>query len=368
MTTDYRPTVFLPKTGFAMRARLPQREPEILARWQAEDLYGRQREAARGRRKFILHDGPPYANGHLHIGHALNKILKDVINRSRQMLGWDANYVPGWDCHGLPIEWTIEEKYRKDGRDKDAVPLIEFRRECREFAAHWIEVQRAEFERLGVIGDWRRPYTTMSFSAEAQIVRELGKFLLNGGLYQGAKPVLWSVVEKTALAEAEVEYLDHVSTTIHARFPIARAGDPALAGASILIWTTTPWTIPGNRAVAYGETIDYAVVEVTGTSQDSLAVVGERVVLAADLAETVFAEVGITDARTLATLPGDALAGTICRHPLARPGLRLRRPAAPRRSRHRRTGDGLRAHRARPRRGGFRARARPRARSAPYRR
>ena len=316
MTTDYRSTVFLPKTGFAMRARLPEREPEILARWQAEDLYRRQREAARGREKFILHDGPPYANGHLHIGHALNKILKDVINRSRQMLGCDANYVPGWDCHGLPIEWTIEEKYRKEGRDKDAVPLIEFRRECREFAAHWIEVQRAEFERLGVIGDWRRPYTTMSFAAEAQIVRELGKFLLNGGLYQGAKPVLWSVVEKTALAEAEVEYLDHVSTTIHVRFPVARASHPTLAGASVLIWTTTPWTIPGNRAVAYGEAIDYAVVEVTEASEDGLAVAGERVVLAADLAETVFAEVGVTGSRTLATLPGGALDGTVCRHPL----------------------------------------------------
>ena len=316
MTTDYRSTVFLPKTGFAMRARLPEREPEILARWQAEDLYRRQREAARGREKFILHDGPPYANGHLHIGHALNKILKDVINRSRQMLGCDANYVPGWDCHGLPIEWTIEEKYRKEGRDKDAVPLIEFRRECREFAAHWIEVQRAEFERLGVIGDWRRPYTTMSFAAEAQIVRELGKFLLNGSLYQGAKPVLWSVVEKTALAEAEVEYLDHVSTTIHVRFPVARASHPALAGASVLIWTTTPWTIPGNRAVAYGEAIDYAVVEVTEASENGLAVAGERVVLAADLAETVFAEVGVTGSRTLATLPGGALDGTVCRHPL----------------------------------------------------
>ncbi len=316
MTTDYRPTVFLPKTGFAMRARLPEREPEILARWQAEDLYGRQRAAARGREKFILHDGPPYANGHLHIGHALNKTLKDVINRSQQMLGRDANYVPGWDCHGLPIEWTIEEKYRKDGRDKDEVPLLEFRRECRAFAAHWIEVQRAEFERLGVIGDWQQPYTTMSFAAEAQIVRELGKFLLNGGLYQGAKPVLWSVVEKTALAEAEVEYFDHTSTTVHVRFPVTRASDPALAGASVLIWTTTPWTIPGNRAVAYGEAIDYAVVEVTEAAGDSLAVAGERVVLAAALAESVFAEVGIAGTRTLATLPGSALAGTVCRHPL----------------------------------------------------
>ncbi len=316
MTTDYRPTVFLPKTAFAMRARLPEREPQILARWREEDLYGRQRAAARGQEKFILHDGPPYANGHLHIGHALNKILKDVINRSQQMLGRDANYVPGWDCHGLPIEWTIEEKYRKDGRDKDQVPLPEFRRECREFAAHWIEVQRKEFERLGVIGDWRRPYTTMSFAAEAQIVRELGKFLLSGGLFRGARPVMWSVVEKTALAEAEIEYLDHISTTIHVRFPVARASDPALAGASVLIWTTTPWTIPGNRAVAFGEAIDYLVVEVTETAGDGLAVAGERVVLAAELAQSVFEEAGITGTRTLVRLPGSALAGAVCRHPL----------------------------------------------------
>ena len=283
MTTDYRASVFLPKTEFAMRAKLPEREPAILERWQREDLHARLREASRGREKFILHDGPPYANGHLHIGHALNKILKDVINRSQQMLGRDANYVPGWDCHGLPIEWTIEEKYRKEGRDKDQVPVLEFRRECREFAAHWIEVQRAEFERLGVIGDWQAPYTTMSFAAEAQIVRELGKFLLNGGLYLGAKPVMWSVVEKTALAEAEIEYLDHTSTTIHVRFPVETASQPALAGASVLIWTTTPWTIPGNRAVAYGEDIDYAVVEVTQVAEDSLAVAGETVVLAAAL-------------------------------------------------------------------------------------
>ena len=329
MTTDYRASVFLPKTEFAMRAKLPEREPAILERWQREDLHARLREASRGREKFILHDGPPYANGHLHIGHALNKILKDVINRSQQMLGRDANYVPGWDCHGLPIEWTIEEKYRKEGRDKDQVPVLEFRRECREFAAHWIEVQRAEFERLGVIGDWQAPYTTMSFAAEAQIVRELGKFLLNGGLYLGAKPVMWSVVEKTALAEAEIEYLDHTSTTIHVRFPVETASQPALAGASVLIWTTTPWTIPGNRAVAYGEDIDYAVVEVTQVAEDSLAVAGETVVLAAALSQAVFAEVGITAAKTIATVPGSALAGTICRHPLNANGYDFEVPLLP---------------------------------------
>ena len=205
MTTDYKSTVFLPKTEFEMRGKLPQREPDILARWEGIDLYRRQREVSKGREKFILHDGPPYANGNLHIGHALNKILKDVINRSQQMLGKDANYVPGWDCHGLPIEWKIEEKYRSDGRDKDEVSIVEFRKECREFADHWIDVQRHEFKRLGIIGDWENPYTTMNFEAEAQIARELIKFIDNGLLYQGSKPVMWSVVEKTALAEAEVE-------------------------------------------------------------------------------------------------------------------------------------------------------------------
>ncbi|HEC14195.1 MAG TPA: isoleucine--tRNA ligase, partial [Rhodospirillales bacterium] len=209
MSTNYKETIFLPKTGFPMKAGLSLREPETLKRWQDEDLYGRLREQGKGREKYILHDGPPYANGHLHIGHALNKILKDVINRSQQMLGKDACYVPGWDCHGLPIEWKIEEKYRKKGKDKDQVPIVAFRQECREFAEKWIDVQREEFKRLGVMGDWDNPYTTMTFAAEAQIVRELGKFLMNGSLYKGAKPVLWSVVEKTALAEAEVEYHDH---------------------------------------------------------------------------------------------------------------------------------------------------------------
>ena len=220
MPTDYRPTVFLPKTAFPMRGDLPKREPSILARWEEMGLYGRLREVSRGREKFILHDGPPYANGDIHLGTALNKVLKDVVNRAQQMLGKDAPYVPGWDCHGLPIEWIVEEQYRAKNQSKDSVPIDQFRRECREFAAHWIEVQKRDFKRLGVIGDWENPYTTMAYSAEAQIVRELGKFLVNGGLYKGAKPVLWSVVEQTALAEAEVEYHDHRSTTVWVRFPI----------------------------------------------------------------------------------------------------------------------------------------------------
>ena len=222
MTVDYRTTVFLPKTDFPMKGGLPDLEPRLLARWTAIDLFGRLREQGKSREKFVLHDGPPYANGHLHIGHALNKILKDVINRCQQMLGFDANYVPGWDCHGLPIEWKIEEKYREAGLDKDAVDPIEFRRECREFAEHWIDVQRAEFQRLGVLGDWAHPYTTMAYAAEAQIVARTRNVRDERRPLPGAKPVLWSVVEKTALAEAEVEYHDHNSVTIWVRFPVAR--------------------------------------------------------------------------------------------------------------------------------------------------
>ena len=221
---DYSKTLFLPKTDFPMRAGLPQKEPEILARWRKLDLYGRLRAAGKGRQKFVVHDGPPYANGNIHIGHALNKILKDVVTRSQQMLGFNSNYVPGWDCHGLPIEWKIEEEYRAKGRDKDKVSLIEFRRECRQFAAHWIGVQREEFQRLGVVGDWSHPYTTMDFFAEAQIARELMKFAANGTLYRGSKPVMWSVVEKTALAEAEVEYEDYVSDTVWVKFPLREYG------------------------------------------------------------------------------------------------------------------------------------------------
>jgi isoleucyl-tRNA synthetase len=320
MPTDYRPTVFLPKTDFPMRGDLPKREPVILARWAEMDLYRRLREVAAGRKKFMLHDGPPYANGHLHIGHALNKILKDVVNRSQQMLGRDAPYVPGWDCHGLPIEWMIEEKYRARKISKDSVPPDQFRRECREFAAHWIEVQKAEFQRLGVVGDWARPYTTMAYSAEAQIVRELGKFLVNGGLYRGSKPVLWSVVEQTALAEAEVEYHDHRSTTVWVRFPIAATGLPELVGAAALIWTTTPWTLPGNRAIAYRAALDYVAMRIDKAAEGSRAQPGETLLVAAPLADEVAADSGIEAFTVLARFPGTALAGTVARHPLAGQG------------------------------------------------
>jgi isoleucyl-tRNA synthetase len=316
MPADYRPTVFLPRTDFPMRGDLPKREPAILARWQRMDLYRRLREAARGREKFVLHDGPPYANGHLHIGHALNKILKDVVNRAQQMLGKDAPYVPGWDCHGLPIEWMIEEKYRAKKQSKDDIPVAEFRRECRQFAEHWIEVQKEEFQRLGVVGDWDNPYTTMAYAAEAQIVREIGKFLLNGGLYKGAKPVLWSVVEQTALAEAEVEYHDHRSTTVWVRFAIVNPSIPELAGAAAVIWTTTPWTLPGNRAIAFSAALDYAVIRVDAVAEGSRARVGETLLVAEPLAAEVAKRAGIAAYSVLARFPGRALAGTLARHPL----------------------------------------------------
>ena len=315
MSTDYRPTLFLPQTDFPMKAKLPLREPEILARWKKLDIYRRRREAARGRELFILHDGPPYANGNIHAGTAMNKILKDVVARSQQMLGKDANYVPGWDCHGLPIEWQVEQQYRKAGRDKDAVDIVQFREECRAFARKWIAVQSAEFQRLGVVGDWDNPYLTMAPAAEAQIAREIGKFAMNGGLYKGSKPVMWSVVEKTALAEAEIEYHDHTSTTIHVRFPVIKPSNPALDGVGVVIWTTTPWTIAGNRAVAYGKQFDYLVFEVLATAEGSLARVGERLVAAADLMADTCAQAGITDSREVARLKGDDLAGTLCAHP-----------------------------------------------------
>src|SRR3954463_8088139 len=230
---DYSETLFLPKTDFPMRAGLPQKEPQLLARWTNIDLYHRLREAARGRPKFVLHDGPPYANGNIHIGHALNKILKDVVTRSQQMLGYDSNYVPGWDCHGLPIEWRIEEEnYRSKNKPKpnlsDPDAMIAFRKECRAYAEHWLNVQRDEFKRLGIEGDWDHPYTTMSFPAEAQIARELMKFAANGTLYRGSKPVMWSVVEKTALAEAEVEYEDYTSDQVWVKFPVDFLANPGV--------------------------------------------------------------------------------------------------------------------------------------------
>ncbi|MBV9151728.1 MAG: isoleucine--tRNA ligase, partial [Alphaproteobacteria bacterium] len=299
-----------------MRGGLPQLEPKLVERWQTMRLYDMLRAASQGREKFVLHDGPPYANGDLHLGHALNKILKDVINRAQQMQGKDAPYVPGWDCHGLPIEWIVEEKYRAKNQTKDSVPIAQFRQECRDFAAYWVEEQKKQFQRLGVIGDWDNPYLTMSFDAEAQIVREIGKFLTNGGLYKGAKPVLWSVVEQTALAEAEVEYHDHRSNTVWVRFAILAPSRPELAGASAVIWTTTPWTLPGNRAIAYSPDLEYAVVRVDAVGEKSRAKPGEKLLLAVPLIEEAAKQAGIEAQTIEARFPGSALAGTVARHPL----------------------------------------------------
>lgn len=313
---DYRDTVFLPRTSFPMRGDLPKKEPRILARWEAMDLWRQLREASRGRPKFILHDGPPYANGNIHIGTGLNKILKDVVNRNRQMAGYDAEYIPGWDCHGLPIEWRIEEQYRAAGRDKDAVPVLQFRAECRDYAAHWMGVQQQEFRRLGVEADWRARYATMDRASEAEIAAEICKFLLNGALFRGLRPVLWSPVEKTALAEAEVEYHDHTSTQIWVRFPIVRAPAADLKGAAVAIWTTTPWTLPGNRAIAAGRAFDYALIHVDSIADGSHARAGDRLLVALALVGAFVAAAKIATHTVVRVLQGSDLAGTIAAHPL----------------------------------------------------
>ena len=312
---DYRDTVFLPRTSFPMRGDLPKREPAILARWADMGLWEKLRAQSAGREPFMLHDGPPYANGHIHIGHALNKILKDVVNRARQMAGYDAYYVPGWDCHGLPIEWQIEEKYRKSGRDKDAVPVLDFRAECRAHAAHFIEVQAEEFRRLGVFGDWANRYATMDFSAEAAIAGEIGKFVLNGALYRGLRPVLWSVVEKTALAEAEVEYADHTSTTIWVRYPVTHSPVDELVGAGVVIWTTTPWTMPGSRAIAYGDAIEYALIHVDQVKEGASSKAGDRLLVALPLLPKFVDDAGIVLHHVVHVHVGSTLAGTVVAHP-----------------------------------------------------
>ncbi|OYX42526.1 MAG: isoleucine--tRNA ligase [Rhodobacterales bacterium 32-67-9] len=316
---DYRSTVFLPETEFPMRAGLPQREPDWLARWERIGVYDRLREK-QGRAPFTLHDGPPYANGHLHIGHALNKILKDMVVRSQQMMGRDARYVPGWDCHGLPIEWKIEEQYRAKGLNKDDVDVVAFRQECRKFAEGWIDVQREEFKRLGVTGNWADPYLTMNYHAEAVIAGEFLKFLMNGTLYQGSKPVMWSPVEKTALAEAEVEYHDHTSHTIWVKFPIV-AGDASGGGISgkmnesVIIWTTTPWTIPQNRAVAFNPEISYGLYEVGTVAENSTARSGEMIIIADALAEGIFASARVEDHNRLRDVSAGELQALTLAHP-----------------------------------------------------
>ncbi len=304
-------SLHLPKTAFSMKASLPNKEPLILQRWEKNKIYEKLRESSKGKEKFILHDGPPYANGHIHMGTALNKILKDIVTRFHQMEGKDSVYVPGWDCHGLPIEWKIEEQYKKKKKNKDEIPIKNFRQECREFAKKWIEIHIKEFKRLGVVGDFKNYYSTMSFSAEAQIVRELGKFLLDGSLYQGFKPVLWSTVEKTALADAEVEYKNHTSNTIYVPFKIKKSNKDFLRDANIIIWTTTPWTIPANKALAFNNKIDYSLLEISSLDYFK----EKKIVVAKELVESTIKSCEIKDYKVLKTFPGSDLKGTICQHP-----------------------------------------------------
>ncbi len=350
---DYSKTLYLPETEFPMRAGLPQKEPEMAAKWKQMGLYKQLRASAAGREKFVLHDGPPYANGNIHIGHALNKVLKDVITRSFQMRGFDANYVPGWDCHGLPIEWKIEEKYREKGKDKNEVPVNEFRQECRDFAQGWIDIQSEEFRRLGIEGDFDNPYTTMAFHSEARIAGELLKIAKSGQLYRGSKPIMWSVVERTALAEAEVEYHEVESDTIWVKFPVKdaddglakevvsttvqveheviskvapeigrdlrdesqRVEDSSLRNAFVVIWTTTPWTIPGNRAISFSSKIEYGLYEVTEAVNDFGPQSGEKLIFAKRLAEDSGAKAKLT-LKLLRDVIGTELGAITCAHPL----------------------------------------------------
>ena len=301
----------LPKTSFSMKANLPIKEPEILEFWKKINLYNELRKSRKGSEKFVLHDGPPYANGNIHMGTALNKILKDIIVKFHQMDGKDSVYVPGWDCHGLPIEWKIEEQYKKNKKNKNEVPIVEFRKECRSFAENWIEIHKQQFKRLGVVGDWDNYYSTMSFDAEAQIVRELGKFLKEGSLYRGFKPVLWSTVEKTALADAEVEYQDHKSDTIYACFPVKTSSIQELQGSNIVIWTTTPWTIPANRALAYNDSLDYLLIQIN----DDGVFKNKKIVVAKSLLESMIKDCGINDYKNLKNFKGEQFKDTICNHP-----------------------------------------------------
>ena len=320
MPNEYSATIKLPKTTLPMQPGLQNREPEIIDHWNNINLYSKLREDAIGKNKFVLHDGPPYANGDIHIGHALNKILKDITVRSKQMSGYDANYVPGWDCHGLPIEWQVEKEfYHKQNKSKpdfnDAKSLIAFRQQCRKYADKWVNIQRDQFKRLGVVGDWNNPYLTMSYAAEAQIAKEIHKFAANGLLYRGSKPIMWSVVEKTALAEAEIVHKEYTSDTILVAFPLKHQ----LFGyeVKVLIWTTTPWTIPGNRAIAFSNKIDYSIYEIVGASDRNQHRVGERYILADKLAADVFSMAKVTEFKRINKIDNNLLTGMMCLHPLS---------------------------------------------------
>ena len=312
----------LPKTAFSMKADLPSKEPKILELWSSINLYKELRNSRKGKEKFVLHDGPPYANGNIHMGTALNKILKDIIVKFHQMDGKDSVYVPGWDCHGLPIEWKIEEQYKKNKKNKNEVPIVEFRKECRSFAEKWIDVHKSQFKRLGVVGDWENYYSTMSFDAEAQIVRELGKFLKEGSLYRGFKPVLWSTVEKTALADAEVEYQDHKSDTIYVAFPVKTSKIKELETSNIIIWTTTPWTIPANKALAYNESLEYVLIEIIDNGHFK----NKKIVVANDLLDSVIKNCDIKKFKNIKKFKGKDLKDTICNHPFLDLGYNLEIP------------------------------------------
>jgi len=318
MTDDYKDTLFLPETEFPMRGTLPEREPVMVQQWKELDLFKTLTTHAADREKFILHFGPPFANGNIHMGHALTKVLKDVVVRTRFMLGYNAPMVPGWDCHGLPIEWKIEEKYRAEKKNKDEVPPVEFRRECREFAAHWARVQSEDMQRLGVVADWHNPYLTMNYSSEAAIAAEIHKFLMKGMLYRGVRPTLWSVVEKTALAAAEIEYHEHTSTTVYVAFPVVNSTHLELSGASVVIWTTTPWTLPGNRAIALGKEIEYGLYEITEVAEEAKVQVGQKLLLGNAVAESVLQTAKVTGFNKLKDFKGEALEGMECAHPLAK--------------------------------------------------
>ena len=317
---DYKDTVFLPKSSFGMRGGLPQREPDMIERWNRIDLWGKLREQSKNKEKFTLHDGPPYANGPIHIGTSMNKILKDIINRSKQMSGYNSHYIPGWDCHGLPIEWQVEQIYKKKGINKDDIPIAEFRAECRAFADKWIGAQMDDFRRLFVLADWEDRYLTMSFKAEAQIVREIGKFIENGSLYKGSKPVMWSPVEKTALAEAEVEYKDIESTAITVGFQIKSSNESILHNVFVPIWTTTPWTIPANRAIAYGKDLDYVIIEVLDNHENKQFFVGQKILIAKERLEKFILDTNIDKYNLEKELKGHLLQGSVSRHPLSKEG------------------------------------------------
>ena len=306
----------LPKTAFSMKANLPNKEPGIIDYWNKINLYEKLRSSSKGKEKFVLHDGPPYANGNIHMGTALNKILKDLVVKFHQMSGKDSVYVPGWDCHGLPIEWKIEEQYKKNKKNKDEVPINEFRKECRDFANKWIEVHKDQFQRLGVIGDWENYYSTMSFEAEAQIVRELGKFLKEGSLYRGYKPVLWSTVEKTALADAEVEYKDHKSDTIYTSFKVKKSKFEKLNNSEVIIWTTTPWTIPANKALAYSKSLKYLIIKI----EDESTFKERKIIVAETLLKSVLEDCKIKKFKKILEFLGKEFEGTICSHPLSNIG------------------------------------------------